>query len=81
MENTITLEGFAFTDGETKLFPLCARNSDGSVNKYQTCMLIMEAGRTFGQQSAPIPGERIADVLSQIHGAAISHGFVLRVDA
>jgi hypothetical protein len=81
MKDTITLDGFAFTDGKTKLFPLCARNSDGSVNKYQSCLLIMEAGRNFGSQAASIPSDRIADVLSQIHGAAISHGFVLAVEA
>jgi len=76
----VTHEGFAYEDGTTKLFPLVARNADGSVNKLETMLLIHEAGRTFGHQSAKIPSDRIANVLSQIEGAAASHGFTLEVN-
>jgi len=76
-----TLQNFAFEDGNVKLFPLLAVNPDGTINKLETMLLIQAAGRTFGAQSLKIPSERIADVLSQIEGAAQSHGFVLAVEA
>ena len=65
------------TDG-TKLFPLCWQNADGSVNKFETCLLIQEAARTFGAKSAGvIPSDEIENVLSQIIGAGQSHGLTV----
>jgi hypothetical protein len=75
----IKFENFAYEDGDTKLFPLVALNEDGTTNKLETMLLIQEAVRTFGAKAANIPSDRIADVLSQLYGAAQSHGFTLEV--
>ena len=77
MENTITHEGFAFENGDVKLFPFCARNSDGSISKFETMLLIQEAARTFGAKSVNIPSDKIAGVLTQIIGAGQSHGITV----
>jgi len=75
----IKYQNFAYTDEERSLFPLLATNvSDGSVNFEETRWLIEEAARTFSQKSIGIPTEEVANVLSQILGAAQSHGLVLR---
>jgi hypothetical protein len=68
---------FAYTSGGKKLFPLCYINEDGSVNKAETCRLIEDATRTFGTKSANIPSNEIGNVISQIIGAAQSHGLTL----
>lgn len=68
---------FAYTDGNEKLFPLCFENEDGSVNKVETCRLIEQAAREFGTKSAGIPSNKIGNVISEIIGAAQSHGLTL----
>jgi hypothetical protein len=77
VKDTIRFEGHAYVDESQKLFPLVALNPDGSINKFETCLLLQENLRTFGQQSAKIPSSRIANVLSQVTGAAQSHGLSL----
>ena len=79
MEEGLIYEGFAYETDTVKLFPLCVRNADGSRNKFESCMAIVEAGRTFGQKAAGIPSDKIAAVLSQLEGAAMSHGLKLEV--
>jgi hypothetical protein len=74
MEN-ITYEGHAYTDGARKLFPLCAKNADGSVNQEETRWLIQEAAQAFLDRSVnTVPSEHLDGVLSQIVGAAQSYG-------
>jgi hypothetical protein len=77
VKDTIRFEGYAYQDGDVKLFPLVALNPDGSINKFETCLLLQESIRNFGTLSATIPSDRIANVLSQITGAAQSHGLSL----
>jgi len=74
MEDTIKFEGFAYEGEGRKLFPLVAKNADGTVNAEETRWLIEEAARTFGQKSVSVPSDQIDNVLSQILGAAQSHG-------
>ena len=71
----IRYEGHAFTDGTRKLFPLVAKNADGSVNRDETVWLIQEAAQAFLDGSVnTVPSEHLDYVLSQIVGAAQSYG-------
>ena len=68
---------FAFTSGETKLFPLCYTNEDGSIDRAKTVELVDAAIMTFVDvASVHIPAPERASVLNQIKGAAISLGLL-----
>lgn len=68
---------FAYTNGETKLFPICYMNEDGTVNSAKTIELVKFALDTFADVApVHIPAPERSSVLNQIEGAAISWGLL-----